>query len=270
MKEFLDQTLINLGNYELKVHALLMLAIFLIAVVLVLFVIRHTVYRISKHEAGKKFAIYSLIKYIIVVIAFLISLQILGFKLTVLLAGSAALLVGIGLGLQNLFGDFVSGIILLADTAIKVNDAIEVNGLVCQVLHINLRTTTVITRDDKYIILPNRILTNNQVINWTHSKKTSRFDLSVGVDYSSDVNLVMRLLKEAADDHSLVLKDPAPTVRFSNFGDSSLDFTLLFWADEIFRVEKTKSELRIKIYELFQQNNVTIPFPQRVIHSAHK
>ncbi|MCK9325540.1 MAG: mechanosensitive ion channel [Bacteroidales bacterium] len=219
MKEFLDQTLINLGNYELKVHALLMLAIFLIAVVLVLFVIRHTVYRISKHEAGKKFAIYSLIKYIIVVIAFLISLQILGFKLTVLLAGSAALLVGIGLGLQNLFGDFVSGIILLADTAIKVNDVIEVNGLVCQVLHINLRTTTVITRDDKY---------------------------------------------------SLVLKDPAPTVRFSNFGDSSLDFTLLFWADEIFRVEKTKSELRIKIYELFQQNNVTIPFPQRVIHSAHK
>ncbi|MFA6798647.1 MAG: mechanosensitive ion channel domain-containing protein, partial [Bacteroidales bacterium] len=110
-------------------------------------------------------------------------------------------------------------IILLADTAIKVNDVIEVNGLVCQVLHINLRTTTVITRDDKY---------------------------------------------------SLVLKDPAPTVRFSNFGDSSLDFTLLFWADEIFRVEKTKSELRIKIYELFQQNNVTIPFPQRVIHSAHK
>jgi len=219
MKEFLDQTLINLGNYELKVHALLMLAIFLIAVVLVLFVIRHTVYRISKHEAGKKFAIYSLIKYIIVVIAFLISLQILGFKLTVLLAGSAALLVGIGLGLQNLFGDFVSGIILLADTAIKVNDVIEVNGLVCQVLHINLRATTVITRDDKY---------------------------------------------------SLVLKDPAPTVRFSNFGDSSLDFTLLFWADEIFRVEKTKSELRIKIYELFQQNNVTIPFPQRVIHSAHK
>ncbi|MDD4813459.1 MAG: mechanosensitive ion channel [Bacteroidales bacterium] len=219
MKEFLDQTLINLGNYELKVHALLMLAIFLIAVVLVLFVIRHTVYRISKHEAGKKFAIYSLIKYIIVVIAFLISLQILGFKLTVLLAGSAALLVGIGLGLQNLFGDFVSGIILLADTAIKVNDVIEVNGLVCQVLHINLRTTTVIMRDDKY---------------------------------------------------SLVLKDPAPTVRFSNFGDSSLDFTLLFWADEIFRVEKTKSELRIKIYELFQQNNVTIPFPQRVIHSAHK
>ncbi len=219
MKEFLDQTLINLGNYELKVHALLMLAIFLIAVVLVLFVIRHTVYRISKHEAGKKFAIYSLIKYIIVVIAFLISLQIFGFKLTVLLAGSAALLVGIGLGLQNLFGDFVSGIILLADTAIKVNDVIEVNGLVCQVLHINLRTTTVITRDDKY---------------------------------------------------SLVLKDPAPTVRFSNFGDSSLDFTLLFWADEIFRVEKTKSELRIKIYELFQQNNVTIPFPQRVIHSAHK
>ena len=219
MKEFLDQTLINLGNYELKVHALLMLAIFLIAVVLVLFVIRHTVYRISKHEAGKKFAIYSLIKYIIVVIAFLISLQIFGFKLTVLLAGSAALLVGIGLGLQNLFGDFVSGIILLADTAIKVNDVIEVNGLVCQVLHINLRTTTVITRVDKY---------------------------------------------------SLVLKDPAPTVRFSNFGDSSLDFTLLFWADEIFRVEKTKSELRIKIYELFQQNNVTIPFPQRVIHSAHK
>ena len=267
MKEFLNQTLLSLGEYELKAHALLVLGIFILAVALLLFVIRKTIYRISRQEIGKKYAIYSLIKYLIVVVAFLVGLQILGFKLTVLLAGSAALLVGIGLGLQNLFGDFVSGIILLADASIKVNDVIEVNGLVCRVQNIKLRTTTVITRDDKYIILPNAFLTSKQVINWTHDDVTSRFEINIGVAYSSDVNLVMRLLTQAAEEHTQVLKEPAPAVRFSDFGESSLDFTLLFWAEEIFRVEKTKSELRIRIYELFKQHGVNIPFPQRVIHT---
>ena len=197
----------------------------------------------------------------------MIGLQILGFNLSVLVAGSAALLVGIGLGLQNLFSDFVSGIIILIDSTVKVDDIIEMNGMVCQVQEINIRTTTVLTRDDKYIILPNSDLTRNQLINWTHSAISSRFEVGVGVDYSSDVKLVMKLLKEAVDKQHGVLKNPDPFVRFINFGDSSLDFSIIFWSEEVFRVENIKSEIRIRIFELFNSNNVAIPFPQRVIHT---
>jgi small-conductance mechanosensitive channel len=111
---------------------------------------------------------------------------------------------GIGLGLQNLFSDFISGIYCL--DSVKVNDVIELNGMVCVVQEINLRTTTVLTRDDKYIILPNTDLTRNQLINWTHSDLASRFEVTVGVDYSSDVKQVMQILKAAVDSQMGVLK----------------------------------------------------------------
>jgi small-conductance mechanosensitive channel len=101
---------------------------------------------------------------LIILISIVAGLQLFGFNLSVLVAGSAALLVGIGLGLQNLFSDFISGILLLLDSSVKVNDVIELNGMVCVVQEINLRTTTVLTRDDKYIILPNTDLTRNQLI----------------------------------------------------------------------------------------------------------
>lgn len=209
-------------------------------------------------------------RYVVIVISILVGLQLFGFNLSVLVAGSAALLVGIGLGLQNLFSDFISGIILLVDSSIKVNDVIQVKDIVCIVKEINLRTTTVLTRDDKYIILPNSDLTRNQLINWTHSERSSRFEIAVGVDYSSNVTQVMQLLKQAVDSHHEVLKQPNSFVRFTDFGDSSLNFSVVFCSEELFRVESIKSEIRIKIFELFTENNISIPFPQRVIHQINK
>ena len=138
--------------------------------------------------------------------------------------------------------------------------------MICIVKEINLRTTTVLTRDDKYIILPNSNLTKNQLINWTHNNLSSRFDVNVGVDYSSDVNQVMRILKTAVDSQNGILKEPNPFVRFTDFGDSSLNFSVIFWSEDVFRVETIKSEMRIKIFELFKENNIIIPFPQRVLH----
>lgn len=202
----------------------------------------------------------------IILISIVAGLQLFGFNLSVLVAGSAALLVGIGLGLQNLFSDFISGILLLLDSSVKVNDVIELNGMVCVVQEINLRTTTVLTRDDKYIILPNTDLTRNQLINWTHSDLASRFEVTVGVDYASDVKHVMQILKVAVDSQMGILKQPDPFVRFTDFGDSSLNFSIIFWSEELFRVENIKSEMRIKIFELFKSNAITIPFPQRVVH----
>jgi len=250
----------------LKVSIMLKLIVLLLLVTLLLFGIRKTIFRARRIEQSRKYSIYSLTKYFILVLTLVIGLQILTFDLTVLLAGSAALLVGFGLGIQSLFSDFVSGIILLVDASVKVNDVIEVNGLVCRVLEINLRTTTVLTREDKYIILPNTELTKNPLINWTHSEVVSRFEVQVGVDYSSDVDLVMRIMKEATVKQEGVLKSPNPFVRFTDYGDSSLNFSVFFWAEEVFRVENIKSQIRISIFELFQANNITVPFPQRVVH----
>jgi small-conductance mechanosensitive channel len=266
MNEFLNYVIIQLGDFTLKVSSILLLILFWTLVVLTLRIIRRMLNRTTSINESKRYAIFSLIRYFIYILSFIIILQILGFNLSVLLAGSAALLVGLGLGLQNLFSDFISGIILLVDSSIKVNDVLDVDGLVCKVQEINLRTTTVLTRDDKYIILPNTNLTKNQLINWTHSQISSRFEVHVGVDYGSDVNLVMRVLKEAVTNQEGVLKTPEPSIRFADFADSSLNFTVLFWSEEVFRVENIKSGIRVRIFELFIANNITIPFPQRVVH----
>ncbi len=269
MKEFLQYTLISFGDYDITILSVLKFIAFFVVIFFLLQIIKKTIFKLSRIELGKKYAIYNLTKYFIMVLACVIGIQILGFNLSILLAGSAALLVAIGLGLQSLFSDFVSGIILLVDSSVKVNDILDINGLVCKVKEINLRTTTVLTRDDKYIILPNTDLTRNHLINWTHSHISARFEVKVGVDYRSDVKLVMRLLKEATDQQSGVINEPVPFVRFTDYGDSALHFSVFFWSEEVFRVENIMSNIRARIFELFRMNDITIPFPQRVLHMAH-
>lgn len=270
MKEFFNTNIITIGETSITVVSVLLLILFILAVIICMMIIKKLIYGTSKFDISKKYAIYSLIKYFTIIFSILIGFEILGFDISILIAGSAALLVGVGLGLQNIFSDFFSGFVLLLDASIKVNDIIEVNGLICKVRRINLRTTTVLTRDDKYIILPNTELTRNRIINWTHSSVTSRFDLKVAVDYSSDVNLVMKLMKDVTSDHPMVLKSPEPFVRFSEYGDSALEFTVFFHCDEIFRVENIKSEIRIRLYEQFRNHGVQIPFPQRVVHIKNR
>lgn len=159
MEEFLNYTLFQFGNYRISVYHLVFLGMLLAATWLVLFVVKKAVYRSGRLDARRKYAIFQIIRYFLLVVMITVGLESVGVSFTVLIAGSAALLVGIGLGLQNLFNDFVSGIILLIDGSVEVNDVVEVEGLVARVLTINLRTSVVRTRDDKYIILPNSILT---------------------------------------------------------------------------------------------------------------
>lgn len=268
MKEFLDYTLFNIGKYELKVVSILILIVFIFIVRVLLRLIKKSIDKTNRIEAQKKYALFSLIRYVIIVFSIIASFQILGFNLSLLLAGSAALLVGVGLGLQYIFSDFVSGIILLVESKIKVNDILEVNGLLCRVSEINLRTTTVLARDDKYIILPNTDLTRNQIINWTYADKASRFSVEVGIGYSSDVDLVKDVLKEIMDQHEEILKSPKPFVRFNDFGESSLIFSVYFWSEDIYGIENVKSDIRVKIFKKFKELNIEIPFPQRVFHKG--
>ena len=267
MEEFLKYTLFTFDGFSLRIVAIVKVIAWVFLVGILLKIIKSLVYKSKRFDDAKRFSIYTLSKYVIIVLSFMIGLHLLGLDVSLLLAGSAALLVGFGLGMQNLFSDYISGLIILIDTSIKVGDVLEINGLVCKVEEINLRTTTVLTRDDKWIILPNTDLTRNQLINWTHSDVTLRFDVSTRVDYNSDIDLVMRIMQQTAQKLEKIRTEPKPIVRFEEFAESSLNFRIYFWSDEIFRIENIKSEYRILLFKAFNKENITIPFPQRVIHT---
>lgn len=267
-REILDFKLFTMGKADISVSSLIFLVIFILALNFIVKIIRKLIYRSQKLDESKKFTIFSLIKYVLYVVGFILGMNMIGINVSVLMGASAALLVGIGLGLQNIFSDFVSGIVLLLDSSIKVGDIIEVDNLVCKVKEINLRTTTVLTRDDKYVILPNTFLTKNNLFNWTHSNLNSRFDIQVGVAYSSDVQTVMDILKSVTAANPKVAKTPEPFVRFNDYADSALIFNVYFWSGDPFRVENLKSELRVKYFEEFREHDIEIPFPQRVVHQV--
>ena len=218
-------------------------------------------------EAGKSKSIFQIVKYAVWVIAVAFFIESLGFSITFIIASLSALLIGFGLGVQQLFNDFVSGIIVLFDRSIKVGDIVEVEGeMIGKVQEINLRTSKLISRDDVIVILPNSLFTSQRVINWSHNTFKTRFGVKVGVAYGSDVRLVEQILIEAAKEHSDTDDQPLPKVLFRDFGDSSLDFELMFYTRKAFRVELIKSDLRFAINKKFAENNITIPFPQRDVH----
>lgn len=270
MQKLKNYELLELGDYVLTLASVVALIVFVVFVIVALVFTKKIIYRSSTLDNAKKFSLYKIIQYLVGVFSLLFSLYILDFNISVLLAGSAALLVGIGFGLQHLFNDFISGVILLVEGILKVDDIIELDNVIYKVQEINFRTTTVIGRDEDYVILPNSELTSSKIVNWTHSRVSSRFKISVGVDYATDVSLLMRILKEVATKHEQVLKQLEPYVRFEEYGDSALLFGVYFFSNEIFRVERIKSEIRVEIYKALQENNITIPFPQRVISQRNQ
>ena len=268
MEEFLKYTLFTFDGFSLRIIAIVKVIVWVFIVGILLKIIKSVVYKTTRFDDAKRFSIYTLSKYVIIVFSFMVGLHLIGLDVSLLLAGSAALLVGFGLGMQNLFSDYISGLIILIDSSIKVGDVLEIKGLVCKVQQISLRTTTVLTRDDKWIILPNTDLTRNQLINWTPSDMTSRFSVSTRVDFSSDVALVMSIMERTAQNFEKIRTDPKPIVRFEEFADSSLNFTIHFWSDEVFRIENIKSDYRVLLLKNFNKENIVIPFPQRVIHKS--
>ena len=214
-------------------------------------------------DYGSQFAINQLLKYFIYIVTGLLALESVGIQPTVLLAGSAALLVGIGLGLQQTFNDLISGIILLFDRTVEVGDFVQLGSLVGVVKKIGIRTSVLETRDDISVIVPNSKLVGEQVVNWNHSDDKARFSVAVGVAYGTDTTLVKNLLLSVAKENPDILPTPEPFVRFTNFGDSSLDFELHFWSTRFMIIENVKSDLRFSIDDVFRKNNISIPFPQR-------
>ena len=259
----------QLGKYSLTVGILATVLIIIIFTKLALWILRKILFRnknIKKYEEGNLHSLFQIIKYVIWIITILIILDTLGLKLNILFAGSAALLVGIGLGLQSTFNDFISGIILLFEGSIKVGDILEIDNDVVKIKKISMRTSVAINRDDIITILPNSLITTNKVINWSHQTKKTRFRIKVGVAYVSDVDLVVSILKESAAEYLNDKNASTINVKFLDFGSSSLNFVLLFYSKDIFRIETVKSEIRKVINRNFIKNNITIPYQQIELH----
>lgn len=257
------------SNYHLTVADAIYILFTLIVVRTVLYALRITLDKVGKVrdiEVGKLYTIRKLVSYVLYTFWAILSFSQMGIDITLFLAGSAALLVGVGLGLQYIFNDIVSGFVILFEGMIRVHDVIEVDGLVARVIRIDIRTSKVITRQGIIKVLPNSVMTSNAVTNWSLEDQTTRFTISVGVKYGSDVRLVEKLLLQAANEHPKVDQKRPTIVVFDDFGDSALVFDLRYWSSHLWDMDRIKSDLRFRIDELFRENNITIPFPQRDVH----
>lgn len=261
--------ILSIGDSKVKVSTLLIVFLIFVVTHALLWLIKKSLFRAHRSkqfDTGNAYALFQIIKYIAWVIATGIILESIGIKLTVLIASSAALLIGVGLGLQQTFNDVISGIILLSERSIKVDDVLEIDNDVVRIQSIGLRTSKGLNRDDISIIIPNSLITTNKVINWSHQSKKTRFRIDVGVAYGSNVDLVLKILEESAFEHPDISDRGLIEARLINFGNSSLDFQVLFFSKNIFRISKVKSDIRRIISRKFAQNNITIPFPQMDLH----
>jgi len=269
INNILEFELLKIGEDSIKVYTLVIVLLILLITKAALWIIKKSLYRQNKSkklDTGNTYALFQIIKYIVWVIAIAFVLETVGIKITVIIAGSAALLVGVGLGLQQTFNDVISGIILLSERSIKIDDVLEIDDDVVKIQEIGLRTSKGLNRDDISIIIPNSLITTNKVINWSHQSKKTRFRIDVGVAYGSDVDKVLRILEESAFAHPDISDRELTEARLVNFGNSSLDFQVLFFSKNIFRISKMKSDIRIIINRKFAENNITIPFPQMDLH----
>ncbi|HCY85578.1 MAG TPA: potassium transporter KefA [Desulfobacteraceae bacterium] len=216
-------------------------------------------------EIGLQDSITTITVYLIWMFGILVSLHLFGLNTASLAVAFGALGIGLGFGLQNIFNNFISGIILLFERPIQVGDDVEINGTWAQVKKINVRSTVVQTYDNASLIIPNADFISSQVTNWSFKDKRLRRNIEVGVAYGSDIERVKDTLLEIAETTPKVLKRPAPDIWFRDFGDSALIFRLRIWTD-INNMLRVETDIRFRIDKLFRERGIEISFPQRDIH----
>ena len=217
-------------------------------------------------DASTRYAIASVSRYLIVIVGAMVGLGLLGLRWSQLQWMAAALSVGLGFGLQEIFGNFVSGLILLFERPFRVGDVITIGEFTGTVSRIRTRATTLIDFENKEVVVPNKTFITERLINWTLSDTRTRITLKVGVAYGSDVARVHALLQQAAEEHPQVLKDPPPRSWFLTFGASSLDFELRLFVDTLADRLPVTSEVNARIAELLAAAGIEIAFPQMDLH----
>ena len=220
----------------------------------------------KKLTRGVKRSIAQLIRYFIIFIGFVMAISFLGFDFTKLTIILSAFGIGIGFGLQGIVNNFVCGLILLFERPLTEGDTIVIGTEWAKIKKIGIRSTVVTTFDQADLIIPNADLINNQVTNWTLTDRQIRLRLPVGVAYGSDVSLTVETLLACAKKQTQVLKSPEPQVLFMDLGESSLDFELRVWIQDIDMMMLVRSSLYHEIERNFRELNIVIPFPQRDVH----
>ncbi len=270
LRAVFDKQLVSLGDVEVTPAILLTAALIILiaygASRLLQRMLRRNVFERIDLNKGSQGAICRLLHIIIMCIGVFIAIQHTGINLTALAAVSAVLLVGIGLGLQTITHNFISGLIMLFERPVQEGDFVEVGGVQGSVQAVNAYSTKVETLDKVTIIVPNSHFLSENVTNWSFQESKVRIHVSVRVSYGSDVELVAETLLEVGRAHPEVLSDPEPQIQFLAFGDSSLNFDLLVWIADPTRQYFVISDLNFAIVQAFRARDITIPFPQRDLH----
>jgi small-conductance mechanosensitive channel len=270
VERILVYTLFRVGGEPITLLDLVAFVLTLVITTMVARRVRHLLelYFLRKvsAETGAQYAVASLTQYALWVIGLLIGLRILNINLTAIAVVAGALGVGIGFGLQNIVANFVCGLVLLVERPIRVNDRITMEGVEGNVRAVNFRSTVIETNDNISVIVPNSEFINGKVINWSIGDPKVRIHVPVGVAYGSNLETVTRELLKVAAETEGILEQPAPEVRFIEFGDSSLNMELLVWTEEAAKHFLLRSQLNFAIDAAFRREGVEIPFPQRDIH----
>lgn len=271
LAEILDYRIFRLGDTTFTIGKI----IYLVFLVVLLFWItrlikRRLILRLlrkSQMDVHAQNATATITGYVILLVGFMMVLQTAGIDLTTLNVLAGAVGVGIGLGLQEVANNFISGLIILFERPIRVGDRIQVGEINGQVRDIRARSTTVLTNDNIAIIVPNSKFISEDVVNWSYHDPKIRFRIPVGVSYSAEPREVEKALLEAADRCEDVLGDPAPGVWFTAFGDSALEFELRAWTTNLLHKRgRFISEVNYAIHSSLKEHGIEIPFPQRDLH----
>ncbi|HYV40557.1 MAG TPA: mechanosensitive ion channel domain-containing protein [Thermoanaerobaculia bacterium] len=271
MQNILDYRLFRIGQTQVTLASLLatvaILALTWLAARLLRKLVAEKLFSKAHVDPGIRYAIGRVISYLVWVLGLIVALQPLGINATTLAVFGGAIGVGIGFGLQDIAKNFIAGLILLVERPIKVGDRIEIGKVIGDVAEIRARATLVRTNDDIYLIVPNARFITDTVTNWSYRTPRVRFHFPVGVAYGSDPHAVEKALIDAAGKSEHVLKEPAPSVIFVAFGESSLDFELACWtAVMLHRRSALRSEINFNIHEVLGERGIEFPSPQRDLH----
>ena len=235
LNEFLS-TSMTLGHHTITVFDLVEVVLVILMSRIILGLLRRALRRAERFstlDEGKRFIVHRMVSSVVWTISTLTVLSVLGLDLTAVWAGSAALMVGVGIGLQGFFNDVISGFVLMFEGGVAVGNVIDVDGKLVRVERIDLRSTRVVSTDGELLVLPNAKVAGDAVVNMSQGEVSTRIKVNVGVAYGSDVDLVQRLLMEAMSEQPETLASPEPRVFFQDFGDSSLDFSVMGWVSTL-------------------------------------
>ncbi|KAA3655679.1 MAG: hypothetical protein DWQ04_33295 [Chloroflexi bacterium] len=256
----LFETMVTLGRLVLTI---IVVYLSLVLAWLLQDLLRKVVIPYTDADVGVTNSVLTITRYLFILVGIIVAVSTLGVDLSTLALIGGGLSIGIGIGLQQIISNFISGIVLLFEQSLRPGDVIELNGEIGVVEKLNIRSTIIRTNDNVEVVVPNEHFFTSQVTTYTRSENLTRINLTLGVSYSSDPKQVRDILVETAVKHGLVRKDPSPTVFFNGFGESSLDFRLAVWIDQPKRAQRVRSDLYFMIWEALARHEIVIPFPQR-------